>query len=96
MRKRAATSSESEEEQLTCNICSKPQEHARRLREHMRKVHGRARSPCPRCLQICSTANNERRHNECCRESQPRAPPGVLQEDPQTEVLGEMQEEGLP
>ena len=44
MRKRAVTSSESKEEQLNCNICSKPQVYTRRLREHMRKVHCGARS----------------------------------------------------
>ena len=96
MRKRTETGSKSEEEQLTCDVCGKSQKDKRRCREHKRKVHSRARSPCPRCRRVCSTANNKRRHNVRCRASQTQASPNLPQEDPQTEAIGEMHEEEPP
>ena len=93
LRKRTETSGESEGEQLTCDVCGKSVRDKRGRRDYKKKVHSRARSPCPRCRRVCSTANNEKRHNVRCRAAQTQAPPNVPQEDPQTEATGEMQEE---
>lgn len=97
-RKRVAPSSRSGGGQITCGICNKVQVHAKRLREHMSKVHSGAKYPCKRCPRVCSSKYNQRRYNYICRRAHSRANPDKLQEGPQSEAedTGKKQEAAGP
>ena len=63
----------------TCNTCGKICSSSRRLKAHMKLVHGEAIFPCRRCSQGYKTPFNRKRHKVRCSGAPARAPACGLQ-----------------
>ena len=69
---------EQHEDPGTCRTCGRVCASLRRLKAHMKAVHGGATFPCGKCSQAYKTAFNRKRHAALCGPiTSPRATEGV-------------------